>query len=166
MSVYENINWKQLELKDNMWNIYLFMLLQDHSLQMKEYLLNVDVHELKYYLHRLEELGLVKKNIDNSYELVESKKVYVLFYYIYNKIRLSNFIRAFYLSFSLTSMISFIYYVNFLPNNYDTTIFFTFIFIIFTTIFCIIEVVFGTLQVNFIKKILKIHYNIHNNNLS
>ena len=105
MSVYENINQKQLELKDDMWNIYLFMFMQDHSLQMEEYLLNLDVHELKYYLHRLEEIGLVKKNIDNSYELIESKKVYVLFYYIYNKIRLSNFIRAFYLSHTVAALV-------------------------------------------------------------
>lgn len=160
MSEKKNIDRQNIELNDDMWNIYFFMLMQNRSLQIEEFSLKFGIHELKYNLHLLEKLELVNKNINNSYELVENKKLYVLLYNIYTKIRLSNIIRVFFLSLSLTSFLSFIIYLEFLPQNSQTTITISIVIFILTLTFCMIEVVIGTMQMIFMKKILSIQYDL------
>jgi len=103
----------------------------------------------------MERVGLIFKKTNGDYELVENKKLDVLLPHLYGKEKKTNLRYTFYLTFLVTSLLLFVSYIIFLPQEYLMTISLALFFLLFSVIAFTVEIIGNIRLMIFIRKIIK-----------
>jgi hypothetical protein len=117
------------------------MLENGDPMKLEEFALEYSRHEVEYNIKRLMNLGLLFVNDNGEYELVEEKKLYILLSHFIGIERKTILRYSFYLGFIITSLIIFLYYVNYIPIEQFTLIVISGSFLIFSSIVYIFEMI-------------------------
>lgn len=144
-----------VKLEEKTWRIYSLMLLKGCQLRPDEGLPPYRRGEIIFHLIRLEKLGLINKKPDGAYELIEDKKLDVLLPYLLKEEKKATLRRVFYLGFVISSLLIFLFYLRFLPQEPSTTISVSLWFVLFSLFAFMVEVVYGLNNMSFIQKLLE-----------
>ena len=154
---YEDERTQSLDLKSSMLKIYLQMLKLRRPVDLEEDLFSSYKHEAKYDLEKMVNIGVVNKNPEGKYIIVEDKILDVMLTHFLS-INIQNLMRyAFYCSFLFTSLIFYILYILFLPRTDFTTICFTLSIVIFSITIIMIEILQGLRHKALLNNLLKKH---------
>ena len=105
-------------------------------------------------LSKLERMGLVSKNSNGKYELIEIMKLDILLSHLFGKQKKASFRHAFYLTFLTASFLLFVYYIVFIPQEPFMTMSLSFSFLLFSLIAIIFEAIDNKRLMAFIKRVL------------
>lgn len=125
-----------VELVGEIWNRYSLMLTDPAHATLPNM-----INRIPASLVKLERMGLVSKNSNGKYELIEIMKLDVLLSHLFGKQKKTSVRHVFYLTFLITSFLLFVFYVVFIPQEPFMTISLSFSFLLFSLIVIVFEAI-------------------------